>query len=63
MAKRIYRELSDSVKKSISDSMKDFHRRMTYDERLRINAKQSESQKRYWAGISSRKEGNGDNEE
>lgn len=56
MAKRIYRELSDSVKKSISDSMKDFHRRMTYDERQRINAKQSESQKRYWAGIPHKEE-------
>ncbi|MBR6656301.1 MAG: hypothetical protein IKL20_06855 [Alistipes sp.] len=56
MAKRIYRELTDDVKKSISDSMKDYHKRMTYDERLRINAKQSESQKRYWAGILSKKE-------
>lgn len=56
MAKRIYRELTDDVKKSISDSMKDYHKRMTYDERLRINAKQSESQKRYWAGIISKKE-------
>ena len=56
MSKRIYRELSDSVKKSISDSMKDYHKRMTYDERQRINAKKSESQKRYWARIPNKKE-------
>lgn len=56
MAKRYYRELSDDVRKKISDSMKDFHRRMTYDERQRINAKQSESQKRYWAQIPNKKE-------
>lgn len=56
MAKRYYRELSDDVRKKISDSMKDFHRRMTYDERQRINAKQSESQKRYWAQIPNKEE-------
>jgi len=56
MAKRYYRELSDDVRKKISDSMKDFHRRMTYDERQRINAKQSESQKRYWERIPNKKE-------
>ena len=56
MAKRYYRELSDDVRKKISDSMKDYHKRMTYDERQRINAKQSESQKRYWAGIPNKKE-------
>ena len=54
MAKRIYRELSDDVKKSISDSMKDYHRRMTYDERQKINMKQSQSQKRYWSTIGSK---------
>ena len=53
---RIYRELSNDTKKKISDSMKDYHRRMTYDERQRINAKQSESQKRYWARIPNKKE-------
>ena len=54
MAKRIYRELTDEVKKSISDSMKDYHRRMTYDERQKISMKQSESQKRYWSTIGSK---------
>lgn len=52
--KRIYRELSGDVKKRISDSMKDYHKKMTYDERLKINAKQSESQKRYWSTICSK---------
>ena len=52
--KRIYRELSDDVKKKISDSMKDYHKQMTYDERSKINAKQSESQKRYWSTICSK---------
>ena len=58
MAKRIYRELTDDVKKSISDSMKDYHKRMTYDERLRINAKQSNSLKKYWDGIKSKEQQN-----
>ena len=58
MAKRIYRELSDDVKKSISDSMKDYHRNLTFDKRQKINMKQSESQKRYWAGIKSKEEQN-----
>ena len=52
--KRIYRELSNDVKKKISDSMKDYHKNLTFDERQKINMKQSESQKRYWSTIGSK---------
>lgn len=56
MAKRIYRELTDDVKKSISDSMKNYHKSMTYDDKQRVNNKRSSSMLRYWAGILSKKE-------
>ena len=56
MAKRIYRELSDSVKKSISDSMKDYHKNMTYDKKIALNNKKSNSLKKYWDGIKSKEE-------
>ena len=52
--KRIYRELSDDVKKRISDSMKEYHKNLTFDKRQKINMKQSESQKRYWSTIGSK---------
>lgn len=51
MAKRIYRELGDDVKKKISDSMKELHKHMTYDKKTALNNKKSDSLKRYWAGI------------
>ena len=63
MAKRIYRELTDDVKKSISDSMKDYHKRMTYDDKQRVNNKRSSSMIRYWSGVPSKKEENEENEE
>ena len=56
MAKRIYRELSDDVKKSISDSMRKHHQQMTYDKKIALNNKKSESLKRYWANIPNKKE-------
>ena len=56
MAKRIYRELTDDVKKSISDSMQNYHHKLTDFEKEQISRKKSESLKRYWAGIPSKKE-------
>ena len=56
MAKRIYRELTDDVKKSISDSMQNYHHKLTDSEKEKINRKKSESLKRYWAGIPNKKE-------
>ena len=52
---RMYRELSDEIKKKISDSMQQYHKQMTYDEKTRINKLKSASQKRYWEGIPSKK--------
>ena len=53
---RMYRELSDETKKKISDSMQQYHKQMTYDEKTRINKLTSASQKRYWEGIPSKKD-------
>ena len=61
MAQRIYRELSDPVKKSISDAMKEFHSKRTIDSKLKTAQKQSDSLKRYWSNIRSREE-NEDNQ-
>jgi hypothetical protein len=61
--KRMYRELNDDVKKKISDSMKNYHKSMNYDDKQRVNNKRSSSMLRYWAGIPSKKEENEENEE
>ena len=58
MAKRIYRELTDDVKKSISDSMKKYHQQMTYDKKIALNNKRSNSLKKYWDGIKSKEQQN-----
>ena len=60
---RMYRELNDDVKKKISDSMKNYHKSMTYDDKQRVNNKRSSSMLRYWAGIPHKKEENEENEE
>lgn len=61
--KRMYRELNDDVKKKISDSMKNYHKSMNYDDKQRVNNKRSSSMLRYWAGIPSKKKENEENEE
>jgi hypothetical protein len=53
---RIYRELSNDTKKKISDSMQNYHHKLTDFEKEKINRKKSESLKRYWAGIPNKKE-------
>ena len=50
------RELNDDVKKKISDSMKNYHKSMTYDDKQRVNNKRSSSMLRYWAGIPHKEE-------
>ena len=52
----MYRELNDDVKKKISDSLKNYHKSMTYDDKQRVNNKRSSSMLRYWAGIPPKKE-------
>lgn len=55
MAKRYYRELSDDVRKKISDSMKEFHSKRTIDSKRATSEKQSASMLHYWSGIRSKK--------
>ena len=47
MAKRIYRELTDEVKKKISDSMKTYHKNQNIEDKRRINKKKSSSMQYY----------------
>lgn len=47
MAKRIYRELTDEVKKKISDSMKTYHKNQNIEDKRRINKKKSSSMQHY----------------
>ena len=51
MAKRLYRELNDDVKKKISDSMKDFHKRQNIEDKRRVNKLKSASMQHYWNSI------------
>lgn len=51
MAKRIYRDTPQNVRKKQSDGMKAFHANRTVDDKRATAEKQSESMKRYWAGI------------
>ena len=51
MAKRIYRELSDEVRKKISDSMIIYHKNQNIEDKRRINKKKSSSMQHYWSGI------------
>lgn len=54
MASRIYRELTDEVKKKISDSMKTYHKNQNIEDKRRINKKKSSSMQHYWSGIGNR---------
>ena len=57
MAKRLYRELNDDVKKKISDSMKDFHKRQNIEDKRRVNKLKSASMQHYWNSIPHRHTG------
>lgn len=57
MAKRLYRELNDNVKKKISDSMKDFHKRQNIEDKRRVNKLKSASMQHYWNSIPHRRTG------
>lgn len=54
MAKRIYRELNDDIKKKISDSMKAYHKNQNIEDKRRINKKKSSSMQHYWNSIGNR---------
>lgn len=56
MAKRIYRDTPQEIRKKQSDSMTAFHANRTIDDKRATAEKQSMSMKRYWAGIASKKE-------
>ena len=55
MAQRIYREATPEVRKRQSEGMKAFHASRDIDSKRASAQKQSDSMKRYWAGIPSQK--------
>ena len=52
---RIYRELSDDIKKKISDALKKHYAEQGTEEKRKANRNKSEALKRYWANIPSKK--------
>ena len=54
MANRVYREQSDETVKKISASMREYHANRDIDSKRASAKKQSDSMKRYWAGVPSR---------
>ena len=52
---RIYRELSDDIKKKISDALKKHYAEKGTEEKRKANRNKSEALKRYWANIPSTK--------
>ena len=54
MAQRVYREHSQETVKKISASLKEYHANRDVDSKRESARKQSDSMKRYWAGIPKR---------
>ena len=54
MAQRVYREHSQDTVKKISTSMREYHANRDGDSKRESARKQSDSMKRYWAGIPKR---------
>jgi hypothetical protein len=54
MAQRVYREHSQETVKRISASMVEYHANRDVDSKRESARKQSDSMKRYWAGIPKR---------
>ena len=52
--KRPYRELTDSTRQKISDSMKQFHANKTAAQSQKTSEKQSQAMKKYWSSIPSK---------
>lgn len=52
--KRTYRELTDSTRQKISDSMKQFHANKTAAQSQKTSEKQSQAMKKYWSSIPSK---------
>lgn len=54
MAQIVYREHSQETVKKISASMREYHANRDVDSKRESARKQSDSMKRYWAGIPKR---------
>ena len=54
MVQRVYREHSQDSVKKISASMREYHANRDVDSKRESARKQSDSMKRYWAGIPKR---------
>lgn len=61
MAQRMYRELDDSVKQKISQSLKDYHARKSDTTKQKTNNAIANSLRQYWATIPSKSTSNGTN--